>query len=120
MPYQFLRIALCCLFVISVSSCGGGGILNDQSSFSTASQNASLEQVKRTIITASATKGWHPSLGNPGHILASRRHAGRVAKIDITYTTTSFNIKYVDSDNMQYTGSSISSVYTQWVDELRD
>lgn len=120
MPSRFLSVLVSCVFFISLSGCGGGSILDTQSNFTTASQNASLEKVKRTIITASAIKGWRPKLGNPGHILAYRRHAGRTAKVDITYTSSSFNIKYVDSDNMQYTGSSISSVYTEWVEELQD
>lgn len=118
---RFLAVALFCGFTLTISGCGGGSnILDMQSQFSTASQNASLEKVKRTIINASSIQGWKPTLGNPGHILAYRRHAGRVAKVDITYTSSSFNIKYLDSDNMGYTGKTISSVYTQWVEELRD
>ncbi len=121
MPKRFLPAALCCAFILTVSGCGGGAdILDVQSPFSTASSNASLEQVKRTIITAVATEGWQPSLGGPGHILAYRRHQGRVAKVDITYTSSSFDIKYVDSDNMAYNGKSISAVYVEWVEELRD
>jgi len=121
MPIRLLSVVLSCVIFATLSGCGGGGdILDNQSSFRTASQSATLDQVKRTIITASAIKGWHPKLGSPGHILASRRHAGRVAKVDITYTSSSFNIKYLDSDNMQYTGNSISSVYGNWVDELSD
>lgn len=120
MSSRTLSVLVCCVFVVALSACGGGSILNDQSSFSTASQNATLDQVKRTIITASAIKGWRPKLGSPGHILAYRRSSGKTAKVDISYTTSSFNIKYVDSDNMGYTGSSISSTYTDWVDELSD
>jgi len=121
MPKRFLSVIFCCAFVLTISGCGGQiNILDVQSPYSTASSNASLEQVKRTIITASAFKGWQPALGNPGHILASRRHAGRDAKVDITYTESSFNIKYVDSDNMDYNGRTISPVYAEWVEDLRD
>jgi hypothetical protein len=111
-----LSTALFCLFILFAISCGGGtNILNVQSPYTTASSNASLERVQRTIITASAIKGWRPE-----HILATRRREGHVAKVDITYTSSSFNIRYVDSDNMAYNGQSISSVYTQWITELRD
>lgn len=120
MPSRFISVLVCSVFFLALSACGGGSILNDQSTFTTASQSATLEQVKRTIITAAAIKGWRPKLGSPGHIFAYRRQAGKTAKVDISYTSSSFNIKYVDSDNMQYTGSSISSTYTEWVDELRD
>jgi len=116
-----LSTLLFCIFVLFAIGCGGGAnILNMQSPYRTASGNASLENVKRTIITASAVKGWRPELGNAGHIIATRRRSGHVAKVDITYTSSSFNIRYADSDNMDYNGQNISPVYTQWVKELRD
>lgn len=121
---MFCRIipaVLICVFVLSISGCGGGGsILDLQSPFSMASQTASLDQVQRTIITACGAAGWSPSLGNAGHVLAYRRQAGRIAKVDITYTNSSFNIRYLDSDNMGYDGKSVSSTYSQWVGDLRD
>lgn len=122
MPNRALPTSLFCVFILMASGCGGGGsgILNVQSSYSTQSNQASLENVKRTIITASAVKGWKPTLGKNGHILATRRRAGHVAKVDISYTSDSFNIKYLDSDNMGYDGESISSVYSHWVKDLRN
>ncbi|MEJ2452466.1 MAG: hypothetical protein P8047_17725, partial [Gammaproteobacteria bacterium] len=87
---------------------------------STSSDNATLDRVSRQIITASAVKGWKPEYLGAGHISAVRRRAGHVAKVDIFYTTDSFQIKYKDSDNMDYDGTSISSVYGTWVEELRD
>lgn len=122
MPNRALLISLFCVFVLIASGCGGGGggILNEQSSYSTRSTHVSLENVKRTIITASAVKGWKPTLAKNGHILATRRRAGHVAKVDISYTSDSFNIKYLDSDNMGYDGESISSIYSQWVEDLSD
>ena len=116
-----LPVALLCAFILSAVGCGGGtGILNMQTPYTTATKDASLDNVARTIITASAYKGWKPEIAGPGHITATRRHAGRAAKVDISYTSNSFNIQYLDSDNMQYTGTSISPVYEQWVEELQD
>lgn len=116
-----LATSLFSMFVLFAVGCGGGTtILNLQSSYSTGSSNVSLARVQRTIITASAVKGWRPELGDPGHIIATRRRAGHVAKVDITYTDSSFNIRYVDSDNMEYTGNGISSVYANWVKDLRN
>jgi hypothetical protein len=94
--------------------------LNVKSSFSTSGNNATLDQVSRKIITASAVKGWKPEYLGAGHITAVRRRSGYVAKVDIFYTTNSFEIKYKDSDNMDYNGSSIASAYDDWVKELRD
>lgn len=110
-----------CAFTLFISGCGGGGgVLNVNSPYTTSSSNASLDNVTRTIITASAVKGWKPEIGGAGHIIATRHRSGRLAKVDITYTSESFNIKYLDSDNMKYDGHSISPVYEQWVNELRD
>lgn len=118
---RFFLIMFFCVSVVSISACGGGtNILNVQSTFTTATTNAPLESVTRTIITASAVKGWKPEVAGPGHIIATRRRSGHVAKVDITYTSDSFNINYLDSDNLEYDGKTISSVYSQWVNELRD
>jgi len=109
------------IYAFIVAGCGGGaGILDVKSSFSPANDNATLEQVSRKIITASAVKGWKPEYLAAGHISAVRRRSGHVAKVDIFYTTSSFQIKYKDSDNMDYSGTSISSTYGDWVEELRD
>ena len=115
-----ITVSLLCAFVLFAGGCGGGSILDARSPFSTASQHATLDSVGRTIITASAFKGWKPTVAGEGHIIATRRHAGRMAKVDITYDTASFEIAYLDSDNMQYDGKSISSTYNQWVDDLRE
>jgi len=107
--------------VLVVAGCGGGaGILDVKSSFSPSNDNATLDQVSRKIITASAVKGWKPEYLAAGHISAVRRRSGHVAKVDIFYTTSSFQIKYNDSDNMGYSGTSISSIYGEWVGELRE
>lgn len=104
---------------VLVSSCGGGSGLDTSTQFTTASSNATLQNVGRTIATAAAYQGWQPRYTGPGSIVATRRHAGRIAKISITYTTNSFTIKYLNSDNMGYTGDSVSSTYQDWIDDLR-
>ncbi|MEJ2362097.1 MAG: hypothetical protein P8Z75_11835 [Gammaproteobacteria bacterium] len=111
----FLTIVVAVL----VSSCGGGSGLDTSTQFTTASSNATLENVGRTIATASAYQGWQPRIAGPGRIVATRHHAGHIAKISISYTTNSFTIQHLNSDNMGYTGSSISSVYEDWIDDLR-
>lgn len=118
--FKRIFITLSCVVVLALTGCSGGtNILNVQSRFTVHSGNANLENVTRTIITSCAVKGWKPTLNSPGDIIATRRSSGHVAKVEITYTTESFNIQYLDSDNMNYDGKHISSVYSQWVGELR-
>lgn len=120
MTKRLVPLLLSLVAALSISSCGGGSdILNMRTSFSTASSGATLDNVGRTIITASSYKGWQPQVAGPGRIIAVRRHGGRSAKVSISYTSNSFTISYIDSDNMHYTGNSISSIYNDWVDELR-
>lgn len=119
MGKQLIPLSLIVVVALMVTSCGGGSGLESSTQFSTASANATLEQVGRTIINASAYRGWQPQIAGPGRIIATRHHAGRVAKVSISYTTDSFTIDYLDSDNMGYTGQSISSTYDNWIDELR-
>ena len=112
---------LFCTAVFTLAGCGGGtNILNIQSPITIHSGNNSLDTVTRTIITASAFKSWRPEVAGPGHIVATRRQSGHVAKVNITFSSDSFNISYLDSDNMGYDGKNISPVYGQWVKELRD
>jgi hypothetical protein len=119
---RLLSTAFFCLFTLIASGCGGGNanILDLHSPINVRSGNATLENVARTIITASAIKGWQPEVAGEGHIIATRHHTGHVAKVNITYTSESFNITYLDSDNLEYNGKTISPVYHQWVKELRD
>lgn len=109
-----------CAAALTLAGCGGGtNILNVQSRYTVHSGNVNLDNVTRTIITACATKGWKPSIAGPGDIIATRHSSGHVAKVEIVYTNESFNIQYLDSDNMGYDGKHISSIYSQWVEELQ-
>jgi hypothetical protein len=119
MMKRYLTIVFCVAALSLVGCSGGTNILNVQSSFNTHSSNANLDTVTRTIITACAVKSWQPTLDAPGKVIATRRSTGVVAKVEITYTTNSFNIQYLDSDNMGYDGKHISSLYGEWVDALR-
>lgn len=121
MSKRLVPFLLCIVAALLISSCGGGSdILDLRTPFSTSSSGATLDNVGRTIITASAYKGWQPQVAGPGRIIASRHYAGRVAKVAISYTSNSFNITYIDSDNLGYNGKSISSTYSDWVEDLRD
>lgn len=119
MHKRFIPVFLTMVIAISISSCSSNA-LDVNTTFSTASSGATLDRIGRTIITASAFKGWRPQIAGPGRIIASRHHAGRVAKVAISYTTNSFKITYLDSDNLGYNGKGISSTYVNWVDALRE
>lgn len=108
----------CVVFLGACASTAGN--MDIKSSFSTSSENPTLEQVGRKIITACSVKGWRPELLGAGHINAIRRRGGYVANIDIFYTTDSFEIKYKGSDTAASRGTEVSSTYSNWVEQLSD
>lgn len=121
MQKRFIPMLMSLVAALLISACSTGmNTMDLQTPFSTSTSNATLSSVGRTIITASAFKGWNVRSQSPGQIIASRHHAGHVAKVKITYTTDSFTISYLDSDNFGYHDGSISSLYDDWVEELRD
>lgn len=121
MHKRFAPLLLSVVAALFISACSGGmNIMDLQTPYTTASSDATLKSVGRTIITASAYQGWDVDVQGPGQIIATRHHAGRIAKVKITYTNDSFNIRYLDSDNLGYDGNSISSTYDEWVEDLRD
>lgn len=115
----FIPILLSVVAAFFISACSSTNYMDLQTPFNAASSNATLKSVGRTIITASAFQGWNVDVEGPGQIIATRHHAGRIAKVKITYTTNSFNIRYLDSDNMGYDGNSISRTYDEWVQDLQ-
>ena len=83
-----------------------------------AKPNPSMEEISRAIVRAGAGLGWQMTPNQPGHItgrLALRTH---VAVVDINYTPKTYSIKYRDSTNLDYTGTSIHRNYNGWIQNL--
>ena len=104
---------------LSLSGCASDSNMMNVQTMYTASGKASPESVTQAILNACGANGWKPSIAGPGRIIAFRHSGGHAAKVDISYTSESFTIQYLDSDNMGYDGKHISDLYNQWVDELR-
>lgn len=118
--YKHLVAMLVIATALNLTGCASEtDILSASTKFNTSS-NASSEKVTRTIITACAAQGWKPSIAGPGRIIAARHSSGHAAKVEISYTTDTFTIQYLDSDNMGYDGKHISETYGDWVDGLRN
>lgn len=65
-------------------------------------KQASVEEVKKAIITAGASLGWIMHTTSPNHLTATLHVRTHMAKVDIHFNAKSYSIKYIDSTNLKY------------------
>lgn len=85
----------------------------------TTSRALSMAEVERAIRTAGAGLGWQMverGFGSLEGVLVLREHR---AVVDIRYDTNFYSIKYKDSSNLNYDGSTIHPNYNGWVQNLQ-
>ncbi|MBW8269733.1 hypothetical protein [Caldovatus aquaticus] len=74
-----------------------------------------LAQRANQIRRAGAGRGWQVEEIRPGLIRARLYLRDHVAVVDIPYDTQRFSIRYADSRNLLYDGTSIHRNYNSWV-----
>ena len=79
---------------------------------------APLTARRNQIMRAGAGLGWDMEPVSPGLIRATLHLRTHVAVTEIAYTADSFSIRYVDSTNLQYDGTSIHKNYNGWIQNL--
>lgn len=83
------------------------------------------EQVKQAIVRAGALRGWVFTPDRDGHMIGRIDVRGKhTATIDIIYSANSFNIRYIDSTNLDFRKDEdgknvIHNNYNRWVNNLR-
>lgn len=85
---------------------------------STNVSNATVDQVRDSIIRAGSSLGWSMKADAPGHILATLHLRDHIAVVDINYDPTKYSITYNTSTNLKYDGKTIHSNYNGWVQNL--
>lgn len=80
----------------------------------TGSREVRLVQIQR----AAEGLGWQIDPAQPGSVRATLNLRTHVAVVNIAYDETVFNIRYVDSRNLGYTGTSIHKNYNGWIRNL--
>ena len=106
--------------IVAFIGCGSGSpIVNyNNSPIQAAAGKKNQKNIRRAIILAGTSTGWQMREVSQGMIVATRFSSGRMAKVDIKYTTESFNITYKDSSNFHYDGTNIHKTYNSWVKQL--
>jgi len=77
-----------------------------------------ITNVEKAISRAGAGLGWSMTKKSDGHILGKLALRKHLAVIDITYSKSSYSIKYVDSTNLKYSGGLIHTNYNGWIENL--
>ena len=83
-----------------------------------ATHAVSMADVERAIRTAGASLGWQMVPRGPGSMEGTLVLRDHRAVVDINYDSKSYSIKYKDSSNLQYDGSTIHSNYNGWIQNL--
>jgi len=84
-----------------------------------------LAQVRKAILSGAAARKWTPSEKGPKlYLSVSGLHAKYTAIVEVTYTTTHYSIKYVDSTELSYALGKdgkpiIHQNYNNWVAGLK-
>jgi len=81
----------------------------------------SLDQVGKSIRQAGTAAGWQMSELKPGHILGVYKIRSHTAMVDVTYNTSTFDIKFREGDaGLRYDAGAgtIHEQYNKWVEDL--
>jgi len=80
----------------------------------------SLDDVRIAITHAGASLGWIMIEQAPGKIKGTLKLRSHTAIVDVTYDTSTYNIQYVDSTNLDYSASkgTIHKNYNGWIRNL--
>ena len=90
----------------------------NQTSVVTNKPNATAEDVRQAIVRAGLGLGWQMKNAGPGQMVGTLNLRQHVAVVDIAYDRNSYSIRYKDSSNLNYDGTSIHRNYNSWIQRL--
>jgi hypothetical protein len=82
------------------------------------SKPVTMEAVRNAIVVAGSGLGWRMEPRTPGTITGILDLRDHRAVVEVTYDTKTYNIKYKDSSNLNYSGTTIHKNYNGWVENL--
>jgi type IV pilus biogenesis protein CpaD/CtpE len=118
---RFHRGIVVAVATLLLGACAAGGVPVrnvTESPVVTNKANPSMDDVRQAIVRAGTGLTWQMRTDRPGHILGTLALRTHVAVVDIEYNQKSYNIKYKDSTNLEYNGSTIHRNYNGWIDNL--
>lgn len=82
------------------------------------SSSLSVNKVKQAIFDAGLKRDWIMHEVSPGIIDGKLISRGHSVNVRITYSTKSYKINYVNSQNLLASGGKIHKNYNRWVNNL--
>lgn len=116
-PLKFLALGLA---VALLAACAAPIYNVDARPVTTNVPNPTMVDMTKAIVRAGAGLGWLMKEETPGHILATLTLRTHVAIVDVNYDLNAFSIKYRDSTNLNYDGTSIHKNYNGWIQNLEN
>ncbi|MCW5750166.1 MAG: hypothetical protein KIT81_03385 [Alphaproteobacteria bacterium] len=81
-------------------------------------QGLSLAEIERQIVAAGSRRGWRFEKQAAGQLQGVLRERGHYARIDVRFSTRSYSITLVESDNLLQSGGEIHRNYNRWIHNL--
>ncbi|MCW8918353.1 MAG: hypothetical protein OQL08_06010 [Gammaproteobacteria bacterium] len=78
----------------------------------------SAQDVKTAIMRAGGGLGWVMKENGNGKLIGTLSLRKHLAVVDIDYSTKSYSINYKDSQQLDYTGTTIHKNYNGWIQNL--
>lgn len=104
--------------VLMLTACRTAPVLNVHDAGIPQAKPMTMDEVTASIILAGSGLGWNMTAVKPGLIQGTLNIRAHQAVVDITYSTTEYNIDYKSSNNLKYDGTKIHSNYNGWVQNL--
>ncbi|MFP1747046.1 hypothetical protein ACLEEB_11425 [Lonsdalea quercina] len=113
--FRILAACLVCFFTLVGCSSRSAYIMNVNQPIAA---HYSIEQVKTAIIQAGQQREWVMTPVAPGVINGHINQRGHIADIRINYSTSSYSINYVSSQNLRAANGKIHRNYNRWINNL--
>ncbi len=81
-------------------------------------QGLTLPQIKKALIVGGSYRNWTMRELESGELEATLLLRSHVAKVLVSYDTTSYSISYLDSKNLKHKNGKIHRNYNSWVQNL--
>ena len=119
MRIRSLAIIALLAAMVMVTGCRTAPVYNvDNAPVTSTTGKVAKDDVRNAILQSGAALGWRMNEAEPGHIVGTLNLRQHMAQVDIVYTAKAYSIRYKNSSNLKYDGTSIHSNYNGWVQNL--
>ncbi|MGX2039274.1 hypothetical protein ACWJKU_03960 [Methylocaldum sp. MU1018] len=120
MKFKPTLIALVAAALVLLAGCRTSPVYNvyDAPVLVTGAKPYTADDVEKAIVRAGASLGWQVRKVKPGQLVGTLFIRSHMAEVDITYSKDKYNIRYKNSNNLNYDGTKIHSNYNGWIQNL--